>query len=61
VQLLMKRRGDITFEALLKRLRCKRCGKGNPAPVYLVAGHHRTARYGPTADWAVELVQPVKG
>jgi hypothetical protein len=48
VRLLIQRRGDITFEAMLKRLRCKRCGKGNPAPVYLVAGHHRTARYGPT-------------
>jgi hypothetical protein len=51
----MQRKGDITFETLLKRLRCKRCGKSKPAPV-LVAGHHRTARYGPTADWAVELV-----
>ena len=48
------------FEALLKRLRCKRCGKSKPAPVYLVAGHHRTVRYGPTADWAVELVPPPK-
>jgi len=55
VRLLMQRKGDITFETLLKRLRCKRCGKSKPAPV-LVAGHHRTARYGPTADWAVELV-----
>jgi hypothetical protein len=30
--------------------RCKRCGKSSPAPVYLVAGHHRTARFGPDAD-----------
>jgi hypothetical protein len=59
VSLLTQRRGDITFETLLKRLRCKRCGKSKPAPVYLVAGHHRTARYGPTADWAVELVPPL--
>jgi hypothetical protein len=58
VRLLMQRRGDITFETLLKRLRCKRCGKSKPAPVYLVAGHHRTAGNGPTADWAVELVPP---
>jgi hypothetical protein len=54
VRLLMQRQGDMTFENLLRRLRCKRCG-GAPAPVYLVAGHHRTARSGPTADWAVEL------
>jgi hypothetical protein len=60
VRLLIRRGGDITFEALLKRLRCKRCGKRNPAPVYLVAGHHRTTRYGPAADWAVELVPPPK-
>jgi hypothetical protein len=33
VRLLMQRKGDITFEALLKRLRCTRCGKSKPAPV----------------------------
>jgi hypothetical protein len=27
-------------------------GRSHPAPVYLVAGHHRTARFGPDADWA---------
>jgi len=27
-------------------------------PVYLVAGHHCAARFGPDADWAVELVPP---
>jgi hypothetical protein len=58
VRLLIKRRGDMTFENLVKRLRCNRCGKSKPAPVYLVAGHHRTARFGPDADWAVELVPP---
>jgi hypothetical protein len=58
VRLLMKRKGDMTFENLLLRLRCKRCGRARPAPVYLVAGHHRTARYGPEADWALELVPP---
>jgi hypothetical protein len=58
VRLLMKRKGDMTFENLLSRLRCKRCGRARPAPVYLVAGHHRTARYGPEADWALELVPP---
>jgi hypothetical protein len=58
VRLLMKRKGDMTFENLLSRLRCKRCGRARPTPVYLVAGHHRTARYGPEADWALELVPP---
>jgi hypothetical protein len=58
VRLLMRRNGDMTFENVLKRLRCKRCHRFNPAPVYLVAGHHRTARFGPDADRAVELVPP---
>ena len=58
VGLLIKRKGDMTFEHRIKRLRCKRCGRLKPAPVYLVAGHHRTARFGPDADWAVELVPP---
>jgi hypothetical protein len=58
VRLLMKRKGDMAFENLLSRLRSKRCGRARPAPVYLVAGHHRTARYGPEADWALELVPP---
>ena len=54
VRLLMKRNGDMTFENLLRRLRCKRCQAVKPAPVYLVAGHHRTARGGPDPDWAIE-------
>jgi hypothetical protein len=54
----MARKGDMTFENLLRRLRCKRCRAVKPAPVYLVAGHHRTARHGPEADWALELVPP---
>jgi hypothetical protein len=47
-----KRQGDMTFEALLRRLRCS-CQAANPAPVYLVAGHHRTACGGPDLDWAI--------
>jgi hypothetical protein len=58
VRLLIQRKGDLTFENVLKRLRCKRCGSLKSAPVYLVAGHHRTACRGPDADWAVELVPP---
>jgi hypothetical protein len=58
VRLLIKRQGDMTFEALLRRLRCKRCRGVNPAPVYLVAGHHRTDCRGPDPDWSIELVPP---
>ena len=58
VRLLLQRRGDMTFENLLRRLRCKRCQAVKPAPVYLVAGHHRTARGGPDADWSIELTPP---
>ena len=50
VRLLIKRKGDMTFENLVKRLRCRRCGRSKPAPVYLVAGHHRTEQFGPDAD-----------
>jgi hypothetical protein len=58
VRLLIKRQGDMTLENLLRRLRCKRCRATKPAPGYLVAGHHRTARGGPDADWSLELVPP---
>jgi hypothetical protein len=58
VRLLIQRQGDMTFENLLRRLRCKRCHAVKPAPVYLVAGHHRTARGGPDADWSIELAPP---
>jgi hypothetical protein len=58
VLLLIKRQGDMTFEDLLRRLRCNRCQAANPAPVYVVAGHHRTACGGPDPDWSIELVPP---
>jgi hypothetical protein len=58
MRLLIKRQGDMIFENLLRRLRCKRCGAAKPAPIYLVAGHRRTARGGPDPDWAIELVPP---
>ncbi len=48
-------RGNRTFSAVLTALRCSKC-RGKPAPVYLVAGHHRTLNYGPPPDWSVELV-----
>jgi hypothetical protein len=60
VRLLIKRHGDMTVENLLRRLRCKRCYEVKAAPVYLVAGHHRTACRGPDPNWAVELVPPPK-
>jgi hypothetical protein len=55
VRLVINRKGDMTFENLLRRLRCERCQAANPAPVYLVAGHHRTASGGPDPDWSIEL------
>jgi hypothetical protein len=58
VSLLIKRKGDMTFDNLLRRLRCKRCQAVKPAPVYLVAGHHRTACGGPDPDWSLELAPP---
>ncbi len=57
IRLLVERHGDRPFRAVLTRLRCSTC-KGRPAPVYLVAGHHRTFLGGPPAEWALELVPP---
>jgi hypothetical protein len=56
VTMMLRRRGDQSFAALLGRLSCKRC-KGRPAPVYLCAGH-RSDCHGASPDWAVELVAP---
>ena len=53
-RLLATQQGNITFEAVLGRLRCQRCRKP-PAPVYLCAGHRRF-NYGAPPDWAIELV-----
>jgi hypothetical protein len=58
VKLLIKRQGDMTFENLLHRMRCKRCRAAKLAPIFLVAGHHRTGCGGPNPDWANELVPP---
>ena len=58
VPLLLRQHGDRTFNDLLQRLRCDRCGR-LPAPVYLCASHFRKGNsLGTTADWAVELVSP---
>ena len=58
VSLLIKRYGNLTFAGLLPRLKCERC-KTKPAPIYIVAGHHRTY-YGGLPDWTLELVPPPK-
>ena len=55
VRLLAEQRGNRQFRAVLAALRCSSC-RGKPAPVYLVAGHHRSAPLGPTPDWSLELV-----
>lgn len=57
VHLLAEQRGNWPFRAVLAALRCSKC-RGKPSPVYLVAGHHRTAFIGPLPDWALELVPP---
>jgi hypothetical protein len=54
----IKRNGNMTFKNLLRRLRCRRCQAVMPAPVYLIAGHHRTARGGRDPDWSIELAPP---
>ena len=54
VRLLVAQHGNRTFEQVLSRLRCQRCGK-KPAPVYLCAGSRRHSG-GAAADWAIELV-----
>jgi hypothetical protein len=54
-------KGDRAFRSVVEHLRCGRCG-GHPAPVYLVASHHRTGKpMGAPGDWAVELVGPDRG
>ena len=59
VRLLIKRFGNLTFAGLLPRMKCERC-RAKPAPVYIVAGHHRTYCYGSLPDWALELAPPPK-
>ena len=59
IRLLLQRHGDRRFGAVLIQLRCGAC-QGKPAPVYLVAGCHRTFCYGPPPNWCVELVPPPK-
>jgi hypothetical protein len=49
VKLLLQERGDMTFDALIARMKCGKCGN-KPAPVYLGASHHRTC--GPSVLWS---------
>ncbi len=55
VRMLRGEHGDLSFEKLLPRLRCKDC-RVKPAPVYLCASYHRVFLGGPPPDWAVLLV-----
>jgi hypothetical protein len=57
IHLVMRRVGNPSFAELLPRLRCEECRR-RLAPVYLVAGYHRTFHGGPAAEWSVELVPP---
>ena len=53
-RLLSSRHGDVTFAALLRRLRCGKC-KVPPASIYLCAGQ-REYQHGGQPDWAVQLI-----
>lgn len=55
VPLLTIRHGDCLFGDVLARLQCSAC-KGQPSPVYLVAGQNRTSQHGPLPCCALELV-----
>jgi hypothetical protein len=58
VRLLLRRHGDRSFNDLLQKLRCEKCGS-HPAPVYLCASHFRRGNsLGAMADWSVEFVSP---
>ncbi len=59
VRLLVEQRGDRLFLDVLAGLRCSAC-QGKAAPVYLIAGHHRTFHHGPPPDWSLELVPAPK-
>ena len=56
-KLLAERHGNRSFQEVLGRMRCKKCG-APPETVYLCAGH-RTRCGGPPPDWAIELVGPL--
>ena len=52
---MLLQRGDRPFRGVLAALRCSAC-RGKPAPVYLVAGHHREPGKGTGPDWSLVLV-----
>ncbi len=54
VTLLIDRRGDITFAELMYRLRCKGCD-GQPTSIFLCASSSRSAGFGLSPDWSLEL------
>ena len=54
-RLLSQQHGNRPFRAILATLRSKNC-RGKPAPVYVVAGHHREPGKGTGPDWSLVLV-----
>ena len=53
-----KRSGNLTFAELLARLRCEKCRRKMPGPVYLCASQHREFQGGAAPDWSLEVVPP---
>ena len=53
---LLRGDGDRRLKDAVAALRCRLC-HGRPAPVYLVAGHHRQRHGGAGPNWAIEVIE----
>jgi hypothetical protein len=58
VRMLIERYGNLTFGDVLKQLRCGKCHRKAPAPVYLCASHHKGFMGGPAPDWNIVIAPP---
>jgi hypothetical protein len=56
IRMLIKHHGDLSFQDVIRRLRCTRC-RGWPNRIYLCAGH-RDFTGGAPPDWSIELISP---
>jgi hypothetical protein len=55
IKLLAGQCGNRTFGEVLKQLRCGKCRRKAPAPVYLCASHNRGFMGGPDPGWNIEI------